>query len=180
MIKQGDVRPKKCASWLIGLENKIAVPSLPSVELFELLSPALIQPRTFTWTHQRPVLQGQRSGHKISIKSTSDLLDRTFLSGFTWLLSTRFIKRSGIHKAKNRSLALCSSLPVFFFSSKNSNTSACHGSRYTAKAPGLYERASPMVYGSRSTAITLLFIVVTLLSEHFTAHLLTLLPPWST
>lgn len=58
--------------------------------------------------------------------------------GFTWLLSTLFIKRSGIHMAKNKSLALCSSFPVFFFNSKNSNTSECHGSRYTAKAPGLW------------------------------------------
>ena len=49
--------------------------------------------------------------------------------------STRCINKSGVHIAKNKSLALISSLPVFFLKSINSNTSACHGSRYIAKEP---------------------------------------------
>jgi hypothetical protein len=50
--------------------------------------------------------------------------------------STRLMNRSGIHIARNRSRARCSSAPVFLRQSRNWKTSACHGSRYMANAPG--------------------------------------------
>lgn len=48
-------------------------------------------------------------------------------------LSARAMKRSLTQRPEKRSRARASSVPWFYRSSRNSNTSACHGSRYIAK-----------------------------------------------
>ena len=62
------------------------------------------------WTSESP---GHSCGH-IKVHSPFSL--------------TRFINKSGIQSAKNKSLVLFSSFPWFFFKSRKSNTSACQGS----------------------------------------------------